>query len=278
MRERDDQGVRPEAILAVLLIISILLIIFSGAFQDRSGKEWGPRFVVSVQRMFGQTTEHIKNGFGSLRRLREMRSQYESVLERLGDYQGLEREVVELRRENENLKRQLGYSASLEYDHIPARVIAGDPSNLFASVTIDKGTRDGVRIGMVVTAFQDGFFGLLGKVETVGTSSSQVRPLVDPDHYVAARLDKTRYEGLVEGRGNDEGELLMKYVRKTAQDVVCVNDLIVTSGMNSLYPPGLFIGRIREIHSREYSATLELILTPIIDVKKTEYVFLLEEK
>ena len=264
--------------MAVLLIISILLVIFSGTLKERSGQEWGSRLVLSVQRVVGGTTERIKDGFGSLRRLREMRYQYEAALARLGDYQGLERDVVELRRENEELKRQLGYSAAIEYDHMPARVIAGDPSNLFASLTIDKGTRDGVRVGMVVTAFQDGFFGLLGKVETVGTASSQVRPLVDPDHYVAARLEKARHEGLVEGRGNDEGDLLMRYVRKSAQGIVGVNDLVVTSGMNSLYPPGIYIGRIKEIRSREYSSSLELILDPIVDVKMVEYVFLLEER
>jgi len=276
MRERGDGSVRPEATLAILLIISILLIIFSGPLHDQSGREWGSRFVLGVQRFTGKATERVKDGFGSLRRLREMRLQYESALLKLGDYQGLERDLVELRRENNELKRQLGYSAGLDFDHIPARIIARDPSNLFSSITIDKGSNDGLRVGAVVTAFQDGFFGLLGKVITVARHSAQIRPLVDPDHYVASRMQNTRYEGLVEGRGNENGELNMRYVRKSAGSQMKVKDLVVTSGLDSIYPAGIFVGRVVEIRSRNYSTSLELILEPIIDITRAEYVFVLE--
>jgi rod shape-determining protein MreC len=275
MRERDDGGMRPEAVLAVLLIASVLLIIFSGPLHDQSGKEWGGRFVLGVQRVTGTFTERIKDGFGSLRRLREMRLQYESALAKLSDYQGLERDLIELKRENESLKRQLGYSASLDYEHIPARIIARDPSNLFSSITIDKGTADGLRIGAVVTSFQDGFFGLLGKVITVSKHSAQIRPVVDPDHYVAGRLQQNRYEGLVEGRGNENGELIMRYVRKSAGPDIRINDIVITSGLQSIYPPGIVIGRIKEIRSRDYATSLELVLQPIIDITKAEYVFIL---
>lgn len=275
MRERGDGGVRPEAVLAVLLVISILFMIFTGVFRERYDRNWGSSFVLGVQRVTGSAMERIKDGFGSLKRLREMRLQYESALEKLSDYQGLERNVVELRRENDELKRQLGYSASIEFEHIPARIIARDPSNLFASLTIDKGTDEGIRVGVVVTAFQDGFFGLLGKVVTVGKYSAQIRPIIDPDNFVAARLQRNRFEGLVEGRGNENGELMMRYVRKSAGTSIGVNDLIVTSGMKSLYPPGIVIGRVKEVRSREYSTSLELVLVPIIDVTKVEYVFIL---
>jgi len=278
MRVRGDGDVRPEAVLAILLIISILLIIFSGPLRDHSDKEWGSRFVLGIQRVTGTATERIKDGFGSLGRLREMRLQYESALTKLSDYQGLERDLVELRRENDELKRQLGFSAGMDFDHIPARLIARDPSNLFSSITIDKGSYDGVKVGAVVTAFQDGFFGLLGKVITVAGHSAQVRPVVDPDHFVAGRLQQNRYEGLVEGRGNENGELIMRYVRKSAGVSIRVNDLVVTSGMQSIYPQGIVIGRIEEIRSRDYATSLELILEPIIDVTRAEYVFVLGGK
>jgi len=277
MRERNDEGVRPEAVLAVLIIVSVLLLIFTGPNRDTEEREWGNRLILAVQRGVGGATERVKDGFGSLRRLREMRVQYERALDQLGEYQGLERDLVELRRENQALKAQLGYAAEIEYETIPVRVIAGDPSNLFASITVDKGTYHGIRRGMVVTAFQDGIYGLLGKVETVGTRSCQIRPLVDPDHYVAARLQDSRYEGLVEGRGDESGDLLMRYVRKAAGPSIATNDLVVTSGMNSLYPPGIYIGRVAEVRSREYASSLEIILSPIIDVSRVEYAFILQE-
>ncbi len=275
MRERSDGGIRPEAVLAVLLIISILLILFTGSLNNDEGRAIGSRTVLSIQSLFGRTAGGIKDGFGSLRKLKEMRGQYESALDKLSSYQGLEGDVVELRRENDQLKEMLGFSVGMELDHIPAQIIAGDPSNLFSTITIDVGTNDGITVGMVVTAFQDGFFGLIGKIVTVGKRSSQVRPMVDPDNYVASRLQQGRWEGLVEGRGDEDGQLTMNYVRKTASSEIGNNDLVVTSGTQSIYPSELYVGRVREVRSREYSNSLEIILTPIIDITRAEYVFVL---
>lgn len=275
MGERGDGGIRPEAILAVLLIVSILMMVFIRVLNSSDIRNRGVQFVFGIQRAAGKAVEQVKDSFGSLRRLHDLRQEHEALLETLGGYQGIEREVLELRRENEVLKKQLGFSASLKYEHIPARVIAGDPSNLFATITLDKGTQDEVKAGMTVTAFQGGFFGLLGKVVAVGTQSCQVRPLINPDHYVAARLAKTRFEGLVSGREAEGGELIMKYVPKSSGGAIAINDLIVTSGMESIYPPGIYIGRIKEIRSREYTTSLEIIVHPIVDRKRIEYVSIL---
>jgi len=278
MRERKNGGVRPEALLIILLIVSILIVVFSGALNKRSERgEWTSRVLLRVQQFSGELTYRVKNLFGTITRLQKMREQYEIVLNKLSDYQGFERSMIELRRENEELKRQLGYAKSIEYDTIPARIIARDPSNLFSTITIDRGTADGIRAGATVTAFQDGFFGLLGKVVSVGKVSSLVRPVIDPDHYVAGLLQRSRVEGLVEGLGNEEGELIMRYVRKSAGELISVNGLVVTSGLQSLYQRGIVIGRVKEIRSREYAASLELILVPVIDVTRIEYVFVSED-
>ena len=276
MRERSDTGIRSEALLILLLILSVLLMIFTRAAQEGIFRDRGGRLILFIQRSVGSSLERVKDGFGSLRRLREMRVQYESVLQTLSDYRGIEREAVELRRENRVLKDQLGFSQEMRFTNIPARIIARDPSNLFSSITIDKGSMDGIRVGTAVTSFQDGFFGLMGKIESVGTRSSQVRPIVDQDLYVAGRMERSRHQGLVQGRGNENGELLMRYVNKSAGGAIGVNDLVVTSGMNSIYPPGIYVGRVSEVRSREYANSLDIILVPIINVRSAEYVFLLK--
>lgn len=275
MRERSDAGIRSEAVLVLLLILSVLLIIFTRVVEGRMIRERGGRLILFIQRSVGVSLERVKDGFGSLRRLKEMRIQYESVLRTLSDYRGIEREAVELRRENQALKDQLGFSLEMEFSNIPARIIGRDPSNLFSSITVDKGSLDGIRVGAAVTAFQDGFFGLMGKVESVGTRSSRIRPIADQDLYVAGRLEESRHQGLVQGRGDENGELLMRYVHKSAGASIGVNDLVVTSGMSSIYPPGIYVGRVSEVRSREYANSLDIILVPIIDVRSAEYVFIL---
>ncbi len=278
MGEQGSSGIRSEAVLAVLLIFSIVLLLFTGTLKDKdSAVRFLGGFIQGAQRIAGEGSARIKDGFGSLRRLREMRVQYEAALQQLSTYEGMERSLVELRRENAELKKLLGFSAGTEFEHIPGRVIAGDPSNLFSTIVIDLGTYDGIRSGMVVSAFQDGFFGLVGKVVSVAAHTAQVRPIVAPDNYVAARLQRGRFEGLVSGRGNEKGQLVMRYVRKSAGNMVGINDLVVTSGMQSIYPSGIFIGRVAEVRTQEYSTSMDLILNPVIDITKTEYVFVLKE-
>ena len=267
---------RPEALLSVLLIISLLLLIFTGTNSAVKRSGLGNNLLLGIQRFSGLVTERVKDGFGSLKRLKDMRVQYELALERLNDYQGLERNILELKRENIQLKKQLGYSLNIPSENIPVRIIARDPANLFDSLTIDKGSIEGIKPDMVVTSFQNGFFGLLGKVVSVSRHTALVRPVVDPDNFVAARLQESRYQGLVKGRGDSSGELIMQYVRKAARPYIKLNDIVETSGMQSIYPKGIVIGRVKEIRSREYSGSLDLILIPVIDVTKTEYAMVLE--
>ncbi len=278
MVERGDNDIRSGAVLAVLLICSIILLLFTGTFKEKgsAAKSFGG-FAQGVQRVIGSGSAYIKDSFGSLRRLREMRVQYEHALEQLASYEGMERDLVELRRENRELKKLLGFSAGIEFEHIPGRVIAGDPSNLFSTITIDLGTFDGIKKGMVVSAFQDGFFGLVGKVVSVTPHSAHVRPIVDPENHVAARMQNGRFSGLVSGRGNEQGQLIMRYVKKSAGNMVKINDLVVTSGMNSIYPPGIFIGRVAEVKKRKEATSMEIVLNPVIDISRTEYVFVMAE-
>ena len=70
----------------------------------------------------------------------------------------------------------------------------------------------------------------------------------------------------------------MKYVSKKAAGELSERELVVTSGMQSLYPPGLFIGRVVDFYSEEYDTSMELSLDPIIDMSRVEYVFVLAEE
>ncbi|MDC7232315.1 MAG: rod shape-determining protein MreC, partial [Spirochaetales bacterium] len=234
--------------------------------------------ILSVfQNGINSTVTWFSGTVNSINELSNLRKEHSATLQKLQEYEQMDRNIEEVNRENELLREQLGYSRTLEIDHISARIIAKDPVSLFSSFIINKGSKDGIRKGMPVTAYQEGVIGLVGKVIQTGVNSSQIIPIYNSTSYVAARFQYSRYEGLIAGMGDSENHLIMNYVKKTALSQINVDDTIITSGMESLYPGGISIGKVKSITSREYITSLEIEVTPTIDFGKLEYVFVLTE-
>jgi len=210
----------------------------------------------------------------SIQELRELRSEYNQLRIRIGEYQKMEREYVALKAENDRLREQLAFTEKLEYSFTPAEIVAKDPSNLFDTFVISKGTADGAVKDMPVIAYQDGFQGLVGKIITAGRNTSTVLPLYSPGCYVAGKLMGSRYDGLISGIGN--GTLKMEYVKKRAKSQIHYGDLVTTSGLNSIYPAGIYIGRIRDISAPDWMTSLEMEVEPIIDFGNLEYVYIVK--
>ncbi len=261
--------------LAVLVLVSLFSLLVSNRTVVLRPKEVGlstvgffQKGVAGFFRWFGDTA-------GSIRQLRQAREELARARERLSELDKTDREIVQLRRENQLLRDQIGFSRALAPDRIAAEVIAKDHDNLFSTITVNKGWRNGVRRDLPVVAFQEDLEGLVGKVVAVGPGSSQILPLYDPQCMVSARLERTRNEGLVAGQGKDRENLLMRYVKKIAKDEIEYGDLVVTAGLGGLYPREINIGRIRDIRARAYETSLELEIEPVIDFDRLEYVYIL---
>lgn len=212
----------------------------------------------------------------SVQTLSRLKSDYSAALERLKYYERIEKQYQLLEEENTRLKEVLNFSQGIEFKSIPAKIIGKDPENFHSTITINMGSMAGIEKNMPVVAVQNGKQGLVGKVAGTGMNSSVIQPLYDPSGFVAARLLTSRYEGLVNGSG--EESVTMKYVKRYARSNIRYGDMVITSGMNSLYPSGIFIGAVKAIHAREYDTSLELELEPVIDFSRLEYVFVLQPR
>ena len=234
--------------------------------------------VLSVfQKAVYGTVSWFSGTVNSINELKNLKKEYDKTLAKLNEYETMDKNIVEIRKENALLKEQLDFSRDFEISHVPAEIIAKDPVNLFSSFMINKGKRHGIRKGMPVTAYQNGIIGLVGKVIEAGYGSSIIIPIYDSTSFVASRFQETRYEGLINGLGGNDRNLIMNYVKKTATSEIHNNDLIITSGMKSLYPKGIYIGRVQSITSREYNTSLEIEVAPVIDFSRLEYIFVLTE-
>jgi rod shape-determining protein MreC len=265
---------RKGATLGVLVLVSLVCLMISNRTVVLRPKEIGLSVAGFFQKGFTGLFTWFGDTAGSIGQLREAREQLAAAQARLEQMDQATREVLELRRQNAALKEQLDFAQVLAPDRIAAEVIARDTDNLFSTITINKGSRQGVKKGMPVVAWQGDIEGLVGKVVLVGPGTSQILPLYDPQCIVSSRVDTTRDEGLVSGQGRDRGTIVMNYVKKIAKDKIGYGDLVVSSGLGGVYPRGINIGRIRDITAPAYETSLVLQVQPIIDFDRLEYLFL----
>jgi rod shape-determining protein MreC len=166
----------------------------------------------------------------------------------------------------------------VEFEYIPAEIIAWNTDYDFGTVTINKGNLAGIEKNMPVIAFQAGLQGLVGRVIAVGLNSATVLTLVDPSSYVSARFQDSDYVGLMNGRGINSQFLIMTDVKKHAASDIQYGDIIETSGLGGLYPKGIAIGRYRKIQASDYDTTVKLEIEPVIDFTRIEYIYVLRVK
>ncbi len=258
-----------------LLIMSLILIVFSNRNVVIKPKEMGQTLFSVFQMGMHRLSNWFSDTWNSINELKKLQEDLEQARSKIIEYERVSRDVAELRRDNERLREQLQFSRRLPFQQVPAEVIARDPGNEFSTLMINKGSKHGVRRGMPVIALQEGFQGLVGKIVQVGLASAIVKPITDPTSYVAARLQSSRYDGLINGRQLYSGSLMMRYVKKLAVNDIQYGEPVITSGMGRLFPPGIHIGRVREIQAKNYEASLGIEIEPIIDFSKLEYVFVL---
>ena len=175
-------------------------------------------------------------GYFDLRGVREENSELREKVARLEQTLWMEREIVA---SYDRVSQVLDLSERFPFESLVAEVVGLDASAWFRTVTVNRGLEHGVELNAPVV----GPGGVVGRVIAVGSSVAQVQLLSDRDCSVGALLVRGRSRGLVSGTGNTE--LQMKYV-SNLEDVT-IGDLIVTSGIDGIYPKGIAIGRVASV-------------------------------
>ena len=262
-------------LFGVVLLVSIVLLSISTSRFVKVPRSVGMSVVSVVQRAVRGVGDAVTSTVRSVSELGKLRQEYEALLEEVEKYETLESDVAQLLAENRRLRHALQFSQTVPFDNLPAEIIGREPGNMFSSFTINRGSRDGVKVDTPVIAVQEGSQGLVGRVAQVAGNSAVVAPLFDPSTFVAARLLESRYEGLVGGGGTGSTELKMRYVDPQARHLTEYGDVVVTSGLSSLYPKGIRVGHVVGIQLLGWESSLTLTLDPVVDFGRLEYVFLL---
>ncbi len=174
--------------------------------------------------------------------------------------------MTELKLENERLNQLFAFKQKNKMDLLAAKVIGRDLSSDHATLLVDRGSADGIKPMQAVMTIE----GAVGYVFRVERGTSRVMLITDRYSVVDGIVQRSRARGLVEGKSFDA--CLLRYVNKSA-DVV-TGDLIVTSGLDGIFPKGLPIATVEIVNKKPYTVTLDVDLKPVVNPNKVEELFI----
>jgi rod shape-determining protein MreC len=170
--------------------------------------------------------------------------------------------------ENRRLRWLLALRERMPLTTLTGEIIGREAGGWARSLTVNRGRADGVAQQMPVIVPQ----GLVGRVAQVRSGTSVVQLLSDPTSTVGAVVQRTRTQGLVEGAPG--GGVRFKFMARDGTGVAA-GDLIVTSGLGTLFPKGIPVGRVTAIEDKGSALFHFAVLAPAVDAARVEEVLLL---
>jgi rod shape-determining protein MreC len=198
-------------------------------------------------------------------------NRYVFLVRTQGENERLRRELDGLRLENaalnellidnERLRAALNFKKLNPPASVIVQIIGKELSPASSTVTINKGASDGIEKDMPVITPD----GVAGRVQTVLAGTSKVLLLTDPGSTLAVRVQRNREDGLLEGKLVN---CALKYVSYYAD--IQKGDLLITSGLDGIYPKGLAVATVVKVTKREASAFQTVIAEPIVRFSRME--------
>jgi rod shape-determining protein MreC len=161
-----------------------------------------------------------------------------------------------LRAENESLRRLLAAKEQLPGDAIFAEIVYAGRDPFSRKVIIDRGAQHGVEPGQPVVDAS----GVLGQVTRVQPLLAEVTLIVDKDHAVPVQVVRNGLRGVVFGSG-DGSTLELRHMASNAE--VEAGDLLVTSGLDGMYPRGLPVARVAKVERDAAYAFAKIVGQPV---------------
>lgn len=170
--------------------------------------------------------------------------------------------------ELERLRTLLDFQKNTKMELIPAQVIGRDLVTDHKTITVNKGTDHGLKSGQAVLTVA----GAVGYIFKPSAKSAHVMLITDRYSVVDALIQKTRAHGLIEGKTDQS--CVLQYVERTED--VKDGDLIVTGGLDNIFPKGFPLAVITSVERKTKSASLYIEAKPVVDANKVEEVFIVK--
>jgi len=170
-----------------------------------------------------------------------------------------------------NLRSLLELKKNSKQEIIIGEVVVYAPSATSKQFIINKGLKNGIEIGQPVVGDQ----GLLGQIITVNEINSVVSLISDSNQLVPVQIMRTGKLSVLKGTG-DNNELELIYVSN--RDDVIEGDMIVTSGIDEIYPSGLPVARVKKVKKNQNDVLAFVACEPHASLFSNKYVAVIKSK
>ena len=277
---------RPRATrLLVVVLVSISLAVITLDYRQQDGPLSAlgastKAAMAPMQRAVTNVTRPVGDFFSGLAHLPSLSKENQELKDELAAAPADDATKELIQPQNEELQGLLDLRPTLDPEAVAAVVIANGLSNFEWTITIDKGSNDGIAKDQPVVTGSAEAPMLVGRVVQVSPDSADVRLIIDRESAVAAVLKDSGEAGLIHGQG--DADLRMTDVEPgtvTEGDVEQVFTLgYEVTGQPGLYPPDLLIGQVSRTVPAD-NATEEFIeVRPAVDFATLQFVLVLKAR
>jgi len=279
MRRKNIQA--KHIVISIIILIIIIIAIFSLTLkEDRQLNKFESLIkdtVTSVEKVIFYPFRFVIDKVNDYQELNNIREKYQSLLPEVERIDSLMTENIELRKQLESMKEELDIEYTLnDYEYLNATVINRNVSHWYNTITVDKGTHNGVTKDMVVVNSQ----GLIGKVVSTTAFTSDIRLLTtkDTNNKISITISdgSDKIHGLI--RNYNYTTYLLEVEGISNTESVSVGSYVYTSGLGEIFPSGILIGTVENIKTDEYDLTKIIEVKPIADFDNINYVAILKRK
>ena len=172
-----------------------------------------------------------------------------------------------LEQENQRLRAARAGSERVAERFIVAEILRVDLDPFRQRVLVDKGTSEGVFVGQAALDAQ----GIFGQVTRVGPLTAEIIMISDPEHSIPVQINRTGVRTIAAGTGKP-GELMVPYLPRNAD--VESGDLLVTSGLGGVFPPGYPVARVTVVRRDPAEPLLAVDAEPLAALDRDPEVLL----
>jgi rod shape-determining protein MreC len=251
----------------ILVAVAIgALLVVAGASGGLGPVEWVyDHTIVPVGQTLSSAGSGTANFFGVLGQVRNLSSQNSQLELQNATLRGRLAASADAERENAELRRQLGLQQAGTPQQVGADVVAFQPDSYRQFLTIDRGSRNGIKIGQA--ALNNGI--VVGTISAVSPSTAKLQLITDPEFALAVRDQETGALGVMHGQLG--GGLTIEDIAQT--DTMNPGDTVASSGLGGVVPENLLIGQVESINAQTGGIFKAAQVSTTLQAEQLRFVF-----